>query len=106
MGREKKDLEVQKVMSRITSIPIVIGIPHERHFSMLNLQIFKKKDSCISKDTRSIVMGEADWNVYGRILFARWMMQNAEKYTLIPEEHFGGRRVYMAPDAALTKNYS
>ena len=52
---------------------------------------------------RSLILGEGDWNLGGRIFVNRRMMQNAETYNQIPCEHYGGRKGYKSTDAVLNK---
>ena len=41
---------------------------------------------------RTLILGEADWNMGGRIHVNREMMNNAEKHKINPPEHYGGRK--------------
>ena len=43
---------------------------------------------------RTLVLGEGDWNMGGRIHVNRRMFRQAEDAGEIPLEHFGGRRGY------------
>ena len=55
----------------LSILPLITGIPYARHCKFISFQYFKK-EGCIKADsTRSLVMGEADWNANGRILIAK-----------------------------------
>ena len=52
---------------------------------------------------RSLILGEADWNMGGMLHINTNMLTGAEKLHLIPKEHYGGRKGYKATDAVLNK---
>ena len=51
----------------------------------------------------SLILGEADWNLGGRIHVNRRMLQNAFSHSLIPSEHYGGIKNKKATDDVLDK---
>ena len=64
---------------------------------------FKEEGNIKVDRLRTLILGEADWNMGGRWHINRNMLQQAERHNLIPAEHYGGRNKYKATDVVLTK---
>ena len=85
------------------NIPFVNGLAYNRWSNFLNVMTFKEEGVRKVDRLRTLVLGEGDWNMGGRIHVNRRMFRQAEKLGEIPPEHFGGRRGYKAIDAVISK---
>ena len=98
-----QDDQLLTIFTNAFNIPFVHGISYDRWSNFLDVMTFKEKGNIRVDKLRTLILGEADWNMGGRIHINRRMLQNAEKHDLIPEEHYGGRHGHKATDAVLTK---
>lgn len=64
---------------------------------------FKKKDSIHVSTLRTKGISEVDWNAAGGIFITRKMMRQAERLSLLPAEHMGGRKNHKAITGAFTQ---
>lgn len=81
----------------LDSITIMINIPFRHAFAPQRWKnathiILPKTDPPIRSRLRHIQLIESDVNCYYKIKVNKHVMQNAEKFNLIPDEMHGGRR--------------
>ena len=91
------------ILTNAMNVPFLTGMPYERWRNMLDIMTFKSSNSIMVNSLRSIIIAEADWNAAGRIHITRRMMNQAEKYHLLPHEHIGGRKNKKSIEGAITK---
>ena len=97
------DERLLPTFTHMFNIPFITGIPYNRWSGFLNVMTLKEDNNYDVNKLRSLILGEADWNMGGRVFVNRRMMCNAEKLNLIPKEHYGGRKGMKAVDAVLNK---
>lgn len=85
------------------NLPFLTGIPYDRWSSFLNVMTLKEPGNRNVDRLRSLILGEAIWNLGGRVHINRRMMANADQHAQIPIEHYGGRKFKKATDAVLDK---
>ena len=98
-----RDPLLLQVFINAFNIAFVNGIPYERWSNFLNVMTLKEPGNRNVEKLRSLILGEADWNMGGRIFVNRRMLRGAEALNLIPDEHYGGRKNMKAIDAVLNK---
>ena len=98
-----KHPELLNTFTDLFNLPFQHGLPYNRWKNFLDVMAFKDPDDRRVHRLRSLVLGEADWNMGGRVFINRRMMRNAESSHTIPDEHFGGRKGRRATQAVLTK---
>ena len=81
-----------KQLTYSMNLPFLSGIAYKRWYQFLDIMSFKKQTSIHLSTLRTIIISEADWNSAGKIFITRRMMRNAEKMSLLPNEHLGGRK--------------
>ena len=91
------------VFTNLFNLPFLTGLPYFRWSGFLNVMTFKEENNYNVDKLRSLILGEADWNMGGRIFVNRRMLRGAEALNLIPDEHYGGRKNMKAIDAVLNK---
>lgn len=85
------------------NIPFLNGLSYPRWSNMLDVMTFKEEGVKHVDRYRTIVLGEGDWNMGGRIHVNHRMFREAETHGEISPEHFGGRQGYKAVDAVICK---
>ena len=98
-----EDTDLLKIITTHLNLPFRLGQPYRRWSTFLDIMAFKKEHSTRVDTLRSIIISEGDWNIAGRIYVTRKMMQQAEKLSLLPEEHLGGRKGRKSIEGAITK---
>ena len=98
-----QDNRLLSIFTNAFNIPFIHGISYNRRSNFLDVMTFKEEGNIRVDKLRTLILGETDSNMGGRIHINRLMLQNAEKHKLIPEEHYGGRHGHKAMDAVLTK---
>lgn len=98
-----KDDKLLPIFTRAFNLPFKSGIPYDRWSCFLNVMTLKEENNFNVDKLRSLILGEADWNMGGRFHINRNMLSGVEKLNLIPNEHYGGRKGYKATDAVLNK---
>ena len=98
-----QDKYLLPIFTNAFNIPFVSGEPYERWSKFLSVMIPKASGSRQVDKLRSLVLGEADWNLGGRIHVNRGMMRQSELKNMLPAEHYGGRKHHRALDAVLNK---
>ena len=86
--------ELLPVFTAAYNIPFLNGLPYPRWSNLLDVMAFKEEGVRQVDRLRTLVLGEGDWNMGGRIHINRRMFRQAEDAGGIPLEHFGGRRGY------------
>lgn len=89
--------------TKLFNIPFRTGLPYHRWSGFLNIMTMKEENNFNVDKLRSLILGEADWNMGGRIFVNRRMLRGAETRHLIPSEHYGDRKGMKAIDAVLNK---
>ena len=79
------------------------GTTYHRWSGFVNIMTLKEENNLKVDKLRSLILGEADLNMGGRIFVNRKMLQGAEKLNLISREHYGGRKGMKATDAVLNE---
>ena len=97
------DKTLTSILTNMMNIPFHLGHPYSRWSTFLDIMAFKKDNSIRINTLRSIIISEGDWNAAGRIFVTQKMMQQAEKISLLPEEHLGGRKGRKSIEGAITK---
>ena len=98
-----RDPLLLQVFTDAFNLAFVNGIPYERWSSFLNVMTLKEPGNRNVDKLRSLILGEADWNLGGRTHVDRRVLHNAEAHNEIPPEHYGGREKKKATDAVLDK---
>ena len=98
-----RDTKLLPMFTKAFNLPFKTGIPYDRWSNFLNVMTLKEENNYNVDKLRSLILGEADWNMGGRIFINRHMLSGAEALQMIPHEHYGGRKGYKATDAVLNK---
>ena len=98
-----RDDTLLQIFTAAFNLPFITGVPYQRWAGFLNVMTEKEEGNRRVDKLRSLILGEADWNMGGRIHINRNMLRNANGCNAIPDEHYGGRRGYKATDAILDK---
>ena len=85
-----RDPSLLQVFTNALNIEFLSGLPYERWGKFLNVMTLKEPGNQNVEKLRSLVLGEADWNLGFRIHINRRMLHNADSYNEIPPEHYGG----------------
>ena len=91
------------VFTNLFNLPFITGTLYNRWSGFFNVMTMKEENNYNVDKLRSLILGEADWNMGGRIFVNRRMFRGAESHQLIPHEHYGGRKNMKAIDAVLNK---
>lgn len=98
-----KDPYLLQVFTHPFNLPFLNGLPYQRWSSFLNVMTSKEENNRRVDKSRSLILGEGDWNLGGRIFINRKTMKNAETTNQIPCEHYGERKGFKSTDAVLNK---
>ena len=85
-----------------TSIALKEGIALSRWYNGLSVILEKMFGVRLVSKLRAILLMEADFDAANKIVYGNWMLANARKYKLMPEDIFSERN-RMADDGGLAK---
>lgn len=98
-----RDDDLLQTFTQAFNLPFVTRVLYQRWSKLLNVMTEKEEGNRRVDKLRSLILGETDWNMGGRIHINRNMMRNTDRHSTIPNEHYGGRRGYKTTDAVLNK---
>lgn len=83
-----RDNRLLPTFTSLFNAPFQFGVPYDRWKNNFDVIAFKNPDDRHVHRLSSFALGEADWNMGGRIIVNRKMMLNAERTNTMPSEHF------------------